>query len=115
MTGRPSGTVTFLFSDVEGSTQLLSELGPDRYGIALEKHRGIIRWAIARRAGREVDTQGDSFLIAFRRASDAVQAAEEIQQLRGSMDPALLESEWSAGRSMSMEDAIEMALADGGS
>jgi predicted ATPase/class 3 adenylate cyclase len=77
---RPSGTVTFLFSDVEGSTRLLRELGPDRYRIALENHRGIVRSAVTRHEGHEVDTQGDSFLIAFRRTTDAVQAAEEIQR-----------------------------------
>ncbi len=80
MAGRPSGTVTFLFSDVEGSTRLLGQLGPDRYRIALESHREIVRKAVARHEGHEVDTQGDSFLIAFRRATDAVQAAEEIQR-----------------------------------
>ena len=70
MAGRPSGTVTFLFSDVEGSTRLLGQLGPDRYRIALESHREIVRKAVARHEGHEVDTQGDSFLIAFRRATD---------------------------------------------
>jgi predicted ATPase/class 3 adenylate cyclase len=80
MPGRPSGTVTFLFSDVEGSTRLLGEIGPDQYRVALQNHRGIVRSAIARHEGHEVDTQGDSFLIAFRRATDAVQAAEEIQR-----------------------------------
>jgi predicted ATPase/class 3 adenylate cyclase len=69
-----------MFTDIEGSTRLLNELGPDRYGTALEDHRGIVRKAVARHEGHEVDTQGDSFLIAFRRATDAVQAAEEVQR-----------------------------------
>src|SRR5438477_12784567 len=84
MAGRPSGTVTFLFTDIEGSTRLLTELGPDRYRTALEDHRRIVRKAVARHEGHEVDTQGDSFLVACRRASDAVPAAEEVQRALGS-------------------------------
>src|SRR2546427_2770358 len=84
MAGRPSGTVTFLFTDIEGSTRLLTELGPDRYRIALEDHRRIVRNAVARHEGDEVDTQGDAFLVAFRRATDAVQAAVEVQRALGS-------------------------------
>ena len=80
MAERPSGTVTFLFTDIEGSTRLLSELGADRYSTALEDHRRILRAAFARHDGHEVDTAGDSFLVAFRRASDAVLAAKEAQR-----------------------------------
>jgi class 3 adenylate cyclase len=57
----PSGTVTFLFTDVEGSTRLLHDLGADRYAAALADHRGILRRAIARHGGVEVDTQGVPF------------------------------------------------------
>ena len=74
----PSGTVTFLFSDIEGSTNLLHELGDD-YADALAEHRGVLRAAFAEHGGVEVDTQGDAFFAAFARASDAVAAAEEIQ------------------------------------
>jgi class 3 adenylate cyclase len=55
----PSGTVTFLFTDVEGSTKLLHELGSEGYADALAEHRRIIREATAARHGVEVDTQGD--------------------------------------------------------
>jgi predicted ATPase len=75
----PSGTVTFLFSDIEGSTSLLRELG-DAYTGALADHRGVFRAAFAEHGGVEVDTQGDAFFAAFARASDAVAAAEEIQR-----------------------------------
>jgi YVTN family beta-propeller protein len=70
----PSGTVTFLFTDVEGSTRLLKQLR-DRYGEALGDHQAILRDAFARHGGREIDTQGDSFFVAFRSAKDAVAAA----------------------------------------
>jgi predicted ATPase/class 3 adenylate cyclase len=80
MAERPRGTVTFLFTDIEGSTRLLHELGADRYGAALEEHRRIVREAIARHGGYEVDTEGDSFLVAFSRATDAVLAAEQAQR-----------------------------------
>src|SRR2546427_10184247 len=80
MAERPSGTVTFLFTDIEGATRLVRELGADRYRTALEDHRRILRSAFARHDGHEVDTQGDSFLVAFGRATDAVQAAEEVQR-----------------------------------
>jgi predicted ATPase/class 3 adenylate cyclase len=80
MAERPTGTVTFLFTDIEGSTRLLSELGADRYRTALEDHRRILRSAFARYHGHEVDTQGDSFLVGFRRATDAVQAAGQAQR-----------------------------------
>jgi predicted ATPase len=75
----PNGTVTFLFTDVEGSTRLLSELG-DGYGAALAEHRRVLREAVARHAGVEVDTQGDAFFVTFSRASDAVAAADEAQR-----------------------------------
>jgi class 3 adenylate cyclase len=74
----PSGTVTFLFSDIEGSTSLLRELG-DAYAGALAEHRSVFRAAFAEHGGVEVDTQGDAFFAAFVRASDAVAAAAEIQ------------------------------------
>jgi len=63
----PSGTVTFLFTDIEGSTRLLHELG-DAYADALAEHRRVLREAFARHGGVEVDTQGDAFFVAFARA-----------------------------------------------
>ena len=80
MADRPSGTVTFLFTDVEGSTRLLRELGAERYQRALEDHRRVVREAIAAQRGFEVDTQGDSFLVAFGRAAEAAGAAAAIQR-----------------------------------
>jgi predicted ATPase/class 3 adenylate cyclase len=79
----PSGTVTFLFTDIEGSTRLLQELG-DRYADVLAEHRRMLREAFAHHSGVEVDTQGDAFFVAFARASDAVASAQAAQgALRG--------------------------------
>jgi DNA-binding SARP family transcriptional activator len=75
----PSGTVTFLFSDIEGSTRLLKELGA-QYDHALADHQRIMRAAFSAHGGREVDTQGDSFFVAFGRAKDAVAAAVDAQR-----------------------------------
>jgi len=74
----PSGTVTFLFTDVEGSTRLLQEHGPGYAGL-LGEHRRILREAFTRHNGVEVDTQGDAFFVAFPRAADAVAAAAEAR------------------------------------
>ncbi len=71
----PSGTVTFLFTDVEGSTRLLHELGADAYAQALAGHRRVIREACVRHEGVEVDTQGDAFFFAFPTAPGALSAA----------------------------------------
>jgi predicted ATPase len=73
----PSGTVTFLFTDVEGSTKLLHELGAERYSQALLEHRRILRIAFERHGGVEVDTQGDAFFVAFPTATGALQAAHD--------------------------------------
>jgi predicted ATPase len=71
--------VTLLFTDIEGSTQLLHELG-DGYGDALDDHRRVVRAACAAHDGVEVDTQGDAFFMAFARASDAAAAAVDAQR-----------------------------------
>src|SRR6266581_2651931 len=70
----PTGTVTFLFTDIEGSTRLLQQLG-DRYARVLEECRRLLRAAFQEWNGHEVDTQGDAFFVAFARATDAVSAA----------------------------------------
>jgi class 3 adenylate cyclase/tetratricopeptide (TPR) repeat protein len=70
----PTGTVTFLFTDIEGSTQLLRHLG-DRYGAVLSEHRRLLRKAWADHSGAEVDTAGDGFFVAFPTAPAAVAAA----------------------------------------
>nr|MBA3788259.1 adenylate/guanylate cyclase domain-containing protein [Actinomycetota bacterium] len=71
----PSGTVTFLFTDVEGSTKLLHELGARAYAEALAEHRRVLREAFTTHGGVEVDTQGDAFFVAFPTAPGALQAA----------------------------------------
>jgi predicted ATPase len=78
----PTGTVTFLFTDIEGSTRLLHELG-HRYADALAEHRRLLREAVARHGGVEVDTQGDAFFVAFARATDAAAAAAAAQDALG--------------------------------
>ncbi|MDQ3874764.1 MAG: NB-ARC domain-containing protein [Actinomycetota bacterium] len=75
----PTGTVTLLFTDIEGSTRLLEQLGSE-YEQALAEHRRLIRAAVSQHEGVEVDTQGDAFLCAFSRASDAVRAAANAQR-----------------------------------
>lgn len=78
MDALPSGTVTFLFTDVEGSTSLLNELGPRAYEGALAAHRETLRDVFSAHNGVEVDTQGDAFFVVFGRAADAVAAAGEL-------------------------------------
>ena len=73
----PSGTVTFLFTDIEGSTKLLHELGAAAYAHALAGHRRVLREAFGAKGGVEVDTQGDAFFFAFPTAPGALQAAAE--------------------------------------
>jgi predicted ATPase/class 3 adenylate cyclase len=70
----PTGTVTFLFTDIEGSTRLLQQLG-DRYSRVFEECQRLLRAAFQEWNGHEVDTQGDAFFVAFARATDAVSAA----------------------------------------
>jgi class 3 adenylate cyclase len=85
----PGGTVTFLFTDIEGSTRLLQELG-DRYADVVRDHRQIIRDQLGEHGGTEVDTQGDAFFFSFPRARDAVAAAVAAQR-------ALREHTWPSG------------------
>jgi len=79
MASLPSGTVTFVFSDVEGSTALLKQLG-DGYADVLADHRRLMRERFGAHGGVEIDTQGDAFFFAFPRARDAVTAAVEAQR-----------------------------------
>jgi len=79
MSQRPQGTVTFLFTDVEGSTRLVRALGRD-YGDVLARHSELIRNAVASHHGHEVDTQGEGFFVAFGRAKDSVAAAVDAQR-----------------------------------
>jgi class 3 adenylate cyclase len=85
----PRGTVTFLFTDVEGSTRLLKQLG-DRYGDVLAEHQRLLRAAFEEAGGQEIDTQGDSFFFAFARAKDGLAGAIAGQR-------ALAEHAWPRG------------------
>jgi YVTN family beta-propeller protein len=85
MAQRPRGTVTFLFTDVEGSTRLLKQLR-DRYGAVLAEHQRLLRDAFAAHGGDEVDTQGDAFFYVFSRARDAAAAAADGQRALASHD-----------------------------
>lgn len=91
MTGRnlPTGTVTFLFVDIEGSTRLLARLG-DQYGPLLTAVRRTLRSAVRRAGGHEVDARADEYLAAFAAAPAALQAAVDAQR-------ALTAGPWSAG------------------
>ncbi len=92
MTGLPSGTLTFLFTDIEGSTRLLQQLG-NRYADVLVDYRQLLRAAVQERGGQEVDTQGDAFFFAFPSAREALLAAIKAQQ-------SLLRHPWIDGMSV---------------
>jgi class 3 adenylate cyclase len=97
----PGGTVTFLFSDIEGSTRLLEELG-DRYGDVHREHRRILRDQLGTAGGQEIDTQGDAFFFSFVRAKDAVAGAVAAQRELSGQD-------WPAG----VEVKVRMGLHTG--
>ena len=85
----PEGTVTFLFTDIQGSTQLLHQLG-DKYITLLADHHRLLREIFARWHGREVDTEGDAFFVSFPKATEAVAAVVEAQKT-------LAEHQWPGG------------------
>src|SRR6059058_2583113 len=89
----PGGTVTFVFTDIEGSTQLLQELGDEAYGRVSGEHRQLVRETFGAHAGTEIDTQGDAFFFSFPRARDAVSAAIDAQR-------ALRDHEWPQGKEL---------------
>ena len=101
MSSLPSGTVTFLFTDIEGSTALLRRLG-DAYADVLATERAILRETLTSAGGTEIDTQGDAFFFSFRRARDAVAGAVAAQR-------ALAEHEWPDG----VEVKVRMGLHTG--
>jgi hypothetical protein len=80
MRALPTGTVTFVFTDIEGSTRLLRELGAEAYADALAEHRRLLRDVFDRHDGVEVDTQGDAFFYAFPTAPGALEAVRQAQQ-----------------------------------
>ena len=99
MTAQPTGTVTLLFTDVEGSTRLLRRLGRQRYADALGLHRRLLREAFERHDGYEVDYEGDSFFVAFAQATTAVAAASEAQE-------ALARAKWPGGEAFPVRIGI---------
>ncbi len=76
----PEGTLTFLFTDIEGSTKLLQALGESRYGEVLAQHHTILRDVLSGQNGIEVGTEGDAFFVVFAQVSDAVNAALYVQR-----------------------------------
>ena len=101
MVDMPTGTVTFLFTDIEGSTRLVKRLGA-RYEEVLAEHQRILRSCFTAHRGREIDTQGDSFFVAFARAGDAIECAIDAQR-------ALEGSDWAEG----MQVRVRMGLHSG--
>jgi YVTN family beta-propeller protein len=97
-----TATATFLFTDIEGSTALLKRLG-DAYGHVLAEHQRLLREAFARHGGREVDTQGDAFFVAFPSARAAVAAAVDAQRV-------LAHHEWPDG----VDVRVRMGVHTGG-
>ena len=97
-----AGTVTFAFTDIEGSTRLLQEVGDEAYAIVSRDHRRIVREAFGAAGGSEVDTQGDAFFYSFPRARDALAGAVAAQR-------ALRSHGWPAGR----EVRVRMGLHTG--
>ena len=105
----PGGTVTLVFTDIEGSTRLLEALA-EQYGKVLAEHRKLLRDAFSSSGGVEVDTQGDALFYAFSRAKDAVLAAAEAQR-------AIASHPWAQGVSVAVRMGIhtgEPALGDEG-
>lgn len=106
----PSGTLTFLFTDIEGSTRLLRQLGRDRYGEALATHRRLLRDAFGAAGGTEVDHQGDALFVVFRAAGDAIAGAVNAQR-------ALHIQEWPAQHTVRVRMGVhtgEATLREGG-
>ena len=103
VSGLPGGVVTFLFSDIEGSTRLVKALR-DRYPQVLGEHRRLVRAAIAAHGGYEVDTAGDGFFVAFDGATRAVLCALEVQR-------ALTAHEWLAGAAVRVRIGVHTGQA----
>ena len=99
MAEQPQGTVSLLFSDIEGSTTLLRELGRERYAEGLETHRRLLREAFERHGGYEVDSEGDAFFVAFDDVREAVAAAADAQR-------AVANHEWPDGHAFRLRMGI---------
>jgi predicted ATPase/class 3 adenylate cyclase len=100
----PTGTVTFLFSDMEGSTRLVQDLGPAVFTEVLERHNAILRAAFGRHGATERGTQGDSFLVLFPEAPAAVAAAADAQR-------ALDAAEWPAAAGIRVRMGLHTGIA----
>ena len=100
----PTGTVTFLVTDIAGSTRLVHQLGAERYAAAHADSCRLVRAAVAAHGGREVDMAGDRFFLAFARAPDAVAAAADAQQ-RMAAHP------WTEGAALRMRMALHTGTA----
>jgi class 3 adenylate cyclase len=98
----PAGTLTFLFSDIEGSTRHLQDLGPAWSG-ALDDHHSLMREAIAEHGGTEVVNEGDSFFAVFPTASDAVRAALAAQRKLGAHP-------WPGGAAVRVRMGLHLSL-----
>ena len=103
----PRGTVSFLFTDIEGSTRLLQALGRDRYGEALREHQRLLREVWQRHHGYEVDTEGDAFFVAFAHATDALAAAADAQRV-------LAAAQWEEGHALRVRIGIHSGEASEG-
>ena len=99
MSSLHSGTVTFAFTDIEGSTKLLQELGDEAFGALSRDHRRIVRETFGAAGGSEIDTQGDAFFFSFPRARDAVAAAVDAQR-------ALLDHVWPEGKEVRLRMGV---------
>jgi class 3 adenylate cyclase len=97
MASLPTGTLTILFTDIEGSTRLLQRLGAGTYARVLGEHHRLLRSVIAACDGLEITTEGDSFFAVFPRAADAVAAAVTAQR-------DLAEVEWPKEAQVSVRD-----------
>jgi class 3 adenylate cyclase/DNA-binding CsgD family transcriptional regulator/tetratricopeptide (TPR) repeat protein len=104
----PTGTVTFLFTDIEGSTRLLKGLGRDRYGEVLATHNRLLRAAFSEAGGLEIETKGDSFFVVFPSAGSAVEAAGAAQR-------ALASREWPDGAEVRVRMGLHTGEASVGS
>src|ERR671910_2149471 len=96
----PTGTVTFLFTDIEGSTSLWEDDAPAMQA-ALARHDELLRWVVEERGGYVFKTVGDAFCCAFRTAPEALEAALEIQRK-------LFSSEWEESRPLLVRMALHM-------
>jgi class 3 adenylate cyclase len=103
MSGLPAGAVTFLFSDIEGSTRLVKALR-ERYSQVIAEYRRLVRAALAAHGGREVDTQGDGFFVAFGGATQAGLCALDIQR-------ALAAHRWTGGAQVRVRIGIHTGQA----